>query len=126
MKTILAIALGGALGSVLRHGANVAALRFMGDAFPWGTFFVNIAGSFVIGLLTGLFALYWQPSPEMRVFLVTGFLGGFTTFSTFSLDFSTLWESGAVTPALAYAVLSVVLSIGALFLALFLVRTIAA
>jgi CrcB protein len=126
MKTILAIALGGALGSVLRHGTNVAALKLVGDSFPWGTFIVNIAGSFIIGLLTGIFALYWQPSPEMRVFLVTGFLGGFTTFSSFSLDFTTLWQSGAVGSAVTYAVLSVVLSIGALFLALFLVRTVAA
>lgn len=126
MKTILAIALGGALGSVLRYGVNVGAVKALGVNFPWGTLIVNVAGSFIIGLMTAIFAGYWQPSPEMRVFIITGFLGGFTTFSAFSLDLATLWQAGAFSQAAFYALSSVVLSIGALFFALYLVRTLTA
>lgn len=126
MKTILAIALGGALGSVLRYGVNVGAVKALGLNFPWGTLIVNVAGSFVIGLMTAIFAGYWKPSPEMRVFIITGFLGGFTTFSAFSLDVATLWQAEDLPQALGYALASVVLSIGALFLALYLVRTLTA
>jgi CrcB protein len=126
MKTILAIALGGGLGSVLRYGVNAGAVKMFGLNFPWGTLIVNIAGSFLIGLMTAIFAGYWQPSPEMRLFLVTGFLGGFTTFSAFSLDFATLWQAGDFSQALGYMLLSVILSISALFFALYLVRTLTA
>ena len=126
MKTILAIALGGALRSALRYGVNLGAVKVFGLNFPWGTLIVNVVGSFVIGLMTAVFAGYWQPSPEMRLFLVTGFLGGFTTFSAFSLDFATLWQAGDVSQALGYALVSVILSIGALFCALYLVRTLTA
>ena len=125
MKTILAIALGGGLGAVLRYGANMTALRMMGPDFPWGTLFVNVSGSLIIGLLAGIFASYWQPSPEIRAFLVTGILGGYTTFSTFSLDFSTFWEGGATGTAIAYALISVIFSILALFAGLLLVRMLA-
>ncbi len=126
MKTILAIALGGALGSVLRYGVNVGAVKALGLNFPWGTLIVNVAGSFMIGLMAAVFAGHWQPSPEIRLFLVTGFLGGFTTFSAFSLDFATLWQAGDFPQALGYALVSVILSIGALFFALYLVRTLTA
>lgn len=126
ISTIGAIALGGAFGAVLRHFVNVAAFKLFGDGFPWGTFTVNILGSFAMGLLIAIFAHYWQPSQTMKVFLVTGLLGAFTTFSTFSLDVSALWERGAMMPAFAYVAGSVILSIGALFLAMALVRSVAA
>ena len=122
MKTILAIALGGALGSVLRYGVYVGTGKMLGMSFPWGTLIVNVAGSFLIGVLTGVFANIWQPSQEMKLFLVTGFLGGFTTFSTFSLDFSNLWSEGATAMAAGYAVASVAFSVLALFAGLVAVR----
>ncbi len=122
MKTILAIALGGALGSILRYGTYIGAGKLLGINFPWGTLIVNIAGSFLIGALTGIFALTWQPSEEMKLFLITGFLGGFTTFSAFSLDFANLWNGGATTTAILYVVVSVTVSIVALFAGLLAVR----
>ncbi len=125
MKTILAIAAGGGLGSVLRYGVAVGAFRLLGEGFPWATLFVNVAGSFVIGLLTGIFAHVWQPSAEVRVFLITGLLGGFTTFSAFSLDTANLWQSGAAGMAMVYAGLSVVFSILAVFAGLGVIRILA-
>lgn len=122
MKTILAIALGGALGSVLRYGTYIGAGKMLGMNFPWGTLIVNIVGSFLIGALTGMFASVWQPSEEMKLFLITGFLGGFTTFSAFSLDFANLWNGGATTMAVIYVVMSVTVSIVALFAGLLAVR----
>lgn len=122
IKTIAAIAVGGALGAVLRYGVNMGALKLLGPGFPWGTLVVNILGSFIMGALIALFAHVWQPSHAMKVFLLTGLLGAFTTFSTFSLDVSTLWERGALLPAAGYITGSVVLSIAALFAAMALVR----
>ena len=122
MKTILAIALGGALGSVLRYGTYIGAGKMLGMNFPWGTLIVNIVGSFLIGALTGMFASVWQPSEEMKLFLITGFLGGFTTFSAFSLDFANLWSGGSTTMAVVYVVVSVTVSIAALFAGLLAMR----
>lgn len=125
LSTIAAIGLGGAIGAIMRHGVNVASMKFFGDGFPWGTLSVNVLGSFLMGLLIAIFAHYWQPSPALRVFLVTGLLGAFTTFSTFSLDASVLYERGALAPAAFYVMGSVVLSIGALFMGLMIIRSIA-
>jgi len=122
MNAIVAIAAGGAIGAVLRHGANVSAVKLMGHGFPYGTLAVNVIGSFVMGLLIVTFAHYWQPSETMRVFLVTGLLGAFTTFSTFSLDFVTLWERQAYLHSALYLSGSVILSIAALFAAMALVK----
>ncbi|MBP7721416.1 MAG: fluoride efflux transporter CrcB [Alphaproteobacteria bacterium] len=122
MKTILAIALGGALGSVLRYGTYIGAGKMLGMNFPWGTLIVNIVGSFLIGALTGMFASVWQPPEEMKLFLITGFLGGFTTFSAFSLDFANLWSGGSTTMAVVYVVVSVTVSIAALFAGLLAMR----
>ena len=123
MQMIMAIAAGGALGSVLRHFAGKAALGLLGDGFPYGTLFVNVAGSFVMGLLVGLFAHSFNPSQEMRAFLTVGLLGGFTTFSAFSLDIVTLYERGEMLSALLYIVLSLTLSLAGLFAGLFLTRS---
>ena len=122
INTIGAVAAGGAIGAVLRHSANVFALKLFGDGFPWGTLIVNVLGSFIMGALVAWFAHVWQPSHEVRALLITGVLGAFTTFSTFSLDVATLWERNALIPAAGYITSSVILSVGALFIAIFLVR----
>lgn len=119
---ILWVAAGGALGSVARYFVNVAAGRLAGPDFPWGTLTVNIVGSFVMGFLIALMALKVQVSQEMRAFLTTGILGGFTTFSAFSLDFATLVERREAGLAALYVLGSVGLSLVAIFAGLKLGR----
>lgn len=126
MNMILSIVAGGALGSVLRHFAGRGALALFGDAFPYGTLFVNIVGSFIMGVLVGLFAQVFNPSQEMRAFLTVGLLGGFTTFSSFSLDVVTLYERGETLSAILYIALSLILSLAAIFAGLLLTRSFAA
>jgi len=120
---ILAVAAGGALGSVARYLVGVASTRAFGLAFPWGTLIVNIAGSFLIGVLVELFALKADLPQEARVFLTVGLCGGFTTFSTFSLDAWVLVERGQWWQAAAYVAGSVLLSVGGLVAGLWVVRT---
>jgi len=122
LQLVLAVAAGGALGSVARYLAGIGATRAFGLAFPWGTLIINIVGSFLIGAFVEMFALKWDLPQEARVFLTVGICGGFTTFSTFSLDAYVLMEHGEWLPAAAYVVASVVLSIAALVGALHLVR----
>ena len=124
MFQLLLVAAGGAIGAALRHLVNLASLRLVGPGFPWGTMAVNVAGSFAMGVFVELLARRFNASNELRLFIATGVLGGFTTFSAFSLDFAVLWERGPVLPALAYAITSVVGSILALFLGLWLARSI--
>lgn len=123
MAIMLWIAAGGALGSTLRHLVNISAARLLGAELPWGTAIVNVSGSFVMGTLIALLALKWSASQEVRAFLTTGILGGFTTFSAFSLDFAVLIERRAYDLAVSYAALSVVLSLLAIFAGLWLTRT---
>jgi CrcB protein len=99
MYHLVLVALGGALGSGLRHLVNLAALRLIGPGFPWGTLTVNIAGGFLMGLFVELLARRFGGSAELRLFVATGVLGGFTTFSAFSLDVAVLYERGAVVQA---------------------------
>ena len=123
MNHFVLVAIGGAAGASLRHLANMLALRIAGGGFPWGTFFVNVAGSLAMGLFVGWLARRaGGSSNELRLLVATGFMGGFTTFSAFSLDAVTLWERGAQLPAFFYVVSSVVLAIGALFAGLWLTR----
>jgi CrcB protein len=122
MNGYLVVALGSAIGGALRHGVNVGSARFLGTGWPWGTFTVNVVGSFTVGIIAAYFALAGHASQTWRLLLVTGILGGFTTFSAFSLDVALLWERGQVGRAALYAGGSVVLSIGALFLGLAIVR----
>jgi CrcB protein len=122
MPLVLWIAAGGAIGSSLRHLLNVLVGRTIGDAFPWHTFIINVTGSFVMGLLVTLMALKWNVSNELRAFLTTGVLGGYTTFSAFSLDFAVLVERKAYMAAGAYAAGSVILSLLAVFAGMALVR----
>jgi CrcB protein len=123
MFHLLLVAVGGAIGASLRHLVNLASLRLVGPNFPWGTMAINIAGSLAMGIFIELLARRFNASNELRLFIATGILGGFTTFSAFSLDFAVLWERGAAVPALAYAIVSVVGSILALFLGLWLARS---
>jgi CrcB protein len=127
MRATIIIFVGGGVGAALRYLGNIAAARFIGIDFPWGTFLINIAGSFAMGLLVGLFAVLvdapWKA--EARLFLATGLLGGFTTFSAFSLDAILLWERGAYGAAAAYVFGSVGLSILALAMGLFIARSLA-
>ena len=125
IATIL-VFIGGGIGAALRHGVNVGAARWFGAAFPWGTLIVNVAGSLAMGLLAAWLAFradagFWQ---HTRLFLATGVLGGFTTFSAFSLDVVLLWERNAIGPAAAYVAASVVLSVGGLFAGLWVVRAV--
>jgi CrcB protein len=113
---------GGGLGAALRHGVNLASARLLGLSFPYATLFENVTGSLVMGLLAGYFAFRSGVPQHWRLFLTTGILGGYTTFSAFSLDAVLLYERGAIGLALLYAVLSVALSIGGLFVGLALVR----
>jgi len=126
MKMIAAIAFGGAVGSVLRYAIAGWVTRFGGGEFPLGTLFVNVAGSFVMGLFAALFATRWQLGAEARALLTTGLLGGFTTFSAFSLDAALLFERGEGLQAAVYVAASVALSIMGLFAGLSLIRTFAA
>jgi CrcB protein len=102
---------------------NLGSLRLLGPGFPWGTMAINIAGSLVMGVFIELLARRFNASNEVRLFVATGILGGFTTFSAFSLDFAVLWERGAAIPALGYAIASVLGSLLAIFLGLWLART---
>ncbi|HMI40136.1 MAG TPA: fluoride efflux transporter CrcB [Sphingomicrobium sp.] len=110
MNHFLIVFLGGGIGAALRHGVNRLAFHLW-PSFPAGTMIVNIVGSLVMGLLVGLFAATPSLSQHTRLFLATGVLGGFTTFSTFSLDALTLWGRGAYGPWLLYVGLSVTLSL---------------
>ncbi len=125
MPVVLWVAIGGAIGSAARYGVNVWSARLLGAAFPWHTLIVNIAGCFVMGMLVELMALKLNVGNETRAFLTTGILGGFTTFSAFSLDFALLVERKSYGSAFAYGAGSVVLSLIAVFAGLYLVRTLA-
>jgi CrcB protein len=125
MPTFLWVALGGALGSAARYGVNVWSGRLLGAEFPWHTFIVNVVGCFVMGVLVELMALKLNVGNDTRAFLTTGILGGFTTFSAFSLDFALLVERKSYGAAAAYGAGSVVLSLIAVFAGLSLVRTLA-
>ena len=126
MQTMIAIAAGGALGAVLRHGVNGAVVALAGVNFPLGIMAVNIIGSLVMGVLTGVFAHFYEPSQTMKAFLTVGVLGGFTTFSSFSLDAVLLWQRGETVQAVFYVAASVLLSIAALVAGMMLVRMVSA
>jgi len=118
----LIVFVGAGIGGAMRHGVNVAAARFLGYGFPFGTFIVNVAGSFVMGLFAGYFAYRAGVPQHVRLFLTTGILGGFTTFSTFSLDAALLVERHSYGAAAGYLVGSVAASVSALFFGLALFR----
>jgi CrcB protein len=119
---IMAVAVGGAIGSVARYLVGVGSGKLFGLNFPWGTLIINITGSFLIGLFVGLFALKWDLPQAWRIFLTVGICGGYTTFSTFSLDAFYLMERGETVAASAYMIGSVALSVGALVAAMHVIR----
>lgn len=118
----LLVFIGGGLGASLRHAVNMLCARSFGTAFPWGTFIINITGSTVMGLIAGYLAFKGGASQHWRLFLMTGILGGYTTFSAFSLDAALLYERGETGLALLYVLGSVALSIAGLFAGLALIR----
>lgn len=125
MKLLLAIAAGGAVGALGRHFVGVYALRWLGSGFPFGTLTVNIVGSFLMGVLITLMAVKWNVGNELRAFLTVGILGGFTTFSAFSLDFATLVERGETALAAGYVLASVTLALAGIFAGMHLMRALA-
>jgi CrcB protein len=122
MVQALLVAFGGAIGSLLRYYIGQWALRAMGPGFPWGTLTVNVVGCFVIGVFAEMITRRFDASPELRLLLITGFLGGFTTFSAFSLDAISLLERGAALAGTAYIVASVGLSMVAVVAGLAITR----
>jgi CrcB protein len=121
-QLILAVAAGGALGSVARYLVGVGSGKLFGTDFPWGTLLINVTGSFLLGALVGLFVGKWDLPQATRLFLTFGICGGYTTFSTFSLDAYYMIERGQTLASSAYMIASVALSVGALIAALRLVR----
>ena len=118
----LLVFLGGGIGAALRHFINVWFARMIGAAFPFHTLFENVTGSLLMGLLAGYFAFLGDASHHMRLFVTTGILGGYTTFSAFSLDAVLLWERGQMIPALGYVLASVLGSLLGLVIGLAAVR----
>jgi len=119
---LIAVALGGAVGAVLRYGIGLACLALWGTGFPIATMLVNIVGSFLMGVFASYLTLTGIATQEIRGFLTIGLLGAFTTFSAFSMDAVTLWERGLMTQAIGYVILSILLSIGALVAGMILTR----
>lgn len=122
MGSIAIVFLGAGMGGILRHAVNLGAARLLGTGFPFGTVIVNVGGSFAMGLLAAALLARTGVAEQWRLFLVTGLLGGFTTFSAFSLDAALLIERNAYGLALAYVLVSVGASIAALFAGLALYR----
>ncbi|MEM6626926.1 MAG: fluoride efflux transporter CrcB [Pseudomonadota bacterium] len=122
MTSFLLVAAGGALGAMARYGVSMAALRTLGPGWPHGTFAANIVGSLLMGLLAGWFAFRGEGAQDWRLFLGTGVLGGFTTFSAFSLETALMVERKAYSDAAIYALGSVALGVAALFAGLYLAR----
>ena len=120
LSTLLQIAVGGAIGAVARYLTSLGALRLMGAGFPWGTLAVNVIGSFLAGFVVVVLAQ--KDATRLAPFLLTGILGGFTTFSAFSLETMALYERGETALAAFYAGASVLLSLGALALAMILAK----
>lgn len=124
MYALLLVIAGGGIGAGLRHGVNLGAARWLGMEFPWGTLTVNVVGSFLIGVLAAWFAFRGDSyaTQSLRLFLTTGILGGFTTFSAFSLDAANMMERGQHALAAAYIGGSVALGLAGLFLGLWIAR----
>jgi fluoride exporter len=121
LVSYMIVFVGAGVGGALRHGVNVA-FRTFGSGFPYGTLFINVVGALVMGLLAGLFAVKFDLGQSWRLFLTTGILGGFTTFSTFSLEAVVLYERGELGSMAVYVIASIILSIGGLYAGLFIVR----
>lgn len=125
MKMLLAVFVGGGSGALLRYWLAGAIGRIAGGPFPWPVFVINITGSFAMGVLVELMAIRFSVAPETRAFLTVGVLGGYTTFSSFSLDAALLIQRGEMVLAAAYIAGSALLSVAGLFAGLWVVRALA-
>jgi len=123
MRSSLIIFVGAGVGGVLRHLLNAWIMRLAGLEFPLGILTINVIGSTAMGLVAGWFAFKGQAPQDVRLFLTTGILGGFTTFSAFSLDAAILYERGQLGLAVVYVVASVALSVGGLFAGMWTMRS---
>ena len=126
MNALLLVMAGGAVGAGLRFLVGKAALSTLGGGYPYGTLFVNVAGGLAMGLLVGYLAKYVDGGENWRLLLGVGVLGGFTTFSAFSLELVMMMQRGDIGAAAVYAVVSVAASVGALFAGLTLMRMVPA
>lgn len=124
-SVVLSIALGGSVGALARHVIGTSINTALATGFPFGTLAVNLLGSFIMGIVAELVTGVWQPSAELRLMIMVGFLGALTTFSSYALDFARLMEAGEVVPALAYVLLSNLLCFLGLFLGFYLIRLVA-
>jgi fluoride exporter len=124
ISTLLSVALGGALGASARYLTNVGVMRLLGPGFPLGTILANVFGSFLMGVIVVVLAR--KGHNDLAPFLMTGLLGGFTTFSAFSLDTVTLWERGNHNEAWLYVGASVGLSLAAIALGIYAARAVVA
>jgi fluoride exporter len=122
MNGFVAVFLGGGLGAAARHGVNLLVAQLTTARFPWGTLAINVIGSLLIGVLAEWFALRAQLPQPLRLFLITGVLGGFTTFSAFSLEVGLLMERGQMMTAAGYVLASLVGAVGAMFVGMYTVR----
>ena len=125
MMNLLLVAVGGAIGSALRYEYGRFSVRLFGIGWPWGTLGVNIIGGLVMGLFAGWLAARAQGGESLRLFCAVGILGGFTTFSSFSLETMLMIERGEWLSASGYALASVLASVGALAIGLGIVRAVA-
>ena len=121
-KYFIAVVVGGALGAVARYLMMIGVGHWFGHGFPFATVFVNIIGAFLLGSFVQISALFWSPSPELRIFITVGVLGSFTTFSTLALDVYMLWGRGEVIEATGYVTVSIVFGIAAFFVGISVFR----
>ena len=124
LTSLLQVAVGGAIGASARYLTNVSATRLLGHGFPWGTVVANVLGSFLMGVLVVVLAK--KGGNHLAPLLMTGLLGGFTTFSAFSLDVFTLYERGQVFTAAGYVTGTLVLGLGGLFAGILVTRAVLA
>ena len=122
-KYFIAVVVGGALGAAARYLIMIGIGHWFGHGFPFATVVINIIGAFLLGSFVQISALFWSPSPELRIFITVGILGSFTTFSALALDFYILWGRGEVIEATGYIAVSVIFGIVAFFAGIFVFRT---
>ena len=122
-KYFIAVVIGGALGAVARYLMMIGVGHWFGHGFPFSTVLINVIGAFLLGSFVQISALFWSPSPELRIFITVGVLGSFTTFSTLAFDVYMLWGRGEVIEATGYVLVSIIFGIAAFFTGVSVFRT---